>query len=85
MPAVFVAAGCIALLGGLLAMGVVIVLRRARQQEIVMVKRWGEDGKTKVRFRGERWLAEPAPGTPLTAGHYRVLAFSAKRLVLEKA
>ena len=52
--------------------------------EVVQVEAWGADGSASVHYRGARWTAVAAHGTPREPGPYRIREVVGNRLVVEK-
>lgn len=50
----------------------------------VMVTAWGEDGRTRVHYRGTDWTALPAPGNPTAIGPHRIVAVESNHLIIER-
>jgi membrane protein implicated in regulation of membrane protease activity len=50
----------------------------------VMVTAWGEDGRTRVHYRGSDWTALPAPGSQPVTGPHRIVAVESNHLIIER-
>ena len=53
--------------------------------EVVQVDAWAGDGSASVHYRGARWTAVAAPGSPREPGPHRIREVVGNRLVVEKA